>query len=669
MSSSCRASTVRAICSLLLGCLSTFDGLQAYQPAAIDPGLMRAAQPALGINDVFGRWTTRVRLVYDPDDAPAAFPPAKFLSLLANATSQWERVSGIRFEVTGTDASAPDDASLPTAQRDGLVRIFWGQTGGFAGLAGPEFGSFDQALGYFPYHDGDIKLNRDPASWESEEELVHTLAHELGHLIGLGHSENPVSMMYANPYNNLNFPREDDIRAVQALYGAGTGGVTPEKGVSEWKYSVPAAAAASVTQFLFKPNEVATTGAFLSLQSAPGTAITTLGSSAADGQLLRINAGGIGGFTNTADINIKAHVMVVDPDGYLWDDFDWQLQCNARFACSGGALGFIRTDILKTYAGTWRFYVVDTANNTLLLTQSLAVTAETIVNKPPRATVSAVQGATPAQVTITLAVTDSEGDDVTVTWHGPGQPLDRNNDGFNDGGFIEPVGSDGIAVHTIDYSQAGTYTLFVGLRDDSVRYGSSANGSSAGDGFSNLLRLRVILPLSGINGGVTLEAAQHGAPVPVSPVLSTIAAARDFASVSTAGVTSARYTMGASKDNGLSTATGFRSGDSILVAGAVKAQAADVGRAADIFVVIRAVIGASESWLYRDADGAFRPWSGAITDLRPAQQTSSLESSTVVEVYRGPVGVGTFQVFLGYKLDSSTTLHYTNGFLNLDVVN
>ncbi len=666
---STRRITIRFASSLLLGCLWAFAGAWAYEPGAIDPGLVRSAQPALGINEVFGRWTTKVRFVYDPDGAPAAFPPTKFLSLLGEATAQWERVSGIRFEVTGVDATAPDDANLPTAQRDGLVRIFWAETGGFAGLAGPEFGTFDQNLGYFTYYDGDLRLNRDPASWESDHEMVHTLAHEIGHLIGLGHSENPVSIMYANPYNNLTIPREDDIRAVQALYGAGSSGVTPQSGVSEWKYSVPAPAPASVTQFLFKPNESTAVGAFLSLQSAASNAITTLGSSAADGQLLRLNAGGIGGFTNTTDININARLIVVDPDGYFWDQFDWMLQCAARFACSGGALGFIRTEILKTYAGTWRFYVIDPASNTLLLTQSLAVTTEPVINKAPQASISAVQGPTPAQVTITLAITDSEGDDVTVTWHGPSQPLDRNNDGFNDGGFIEPVGSDGIAEQTIDYGVVGTYTLFVELTDDGARYGSSTHGSSAGEGFSNLLRLRVNLPLSGINGGVTLEAAQHGAPVPVNPTLSAIAAAREIPSVSTTGATSARYTIGASKDNGLTTATTFRPGDSILVAGAVKPQAADLGKAADIFVVIRAVIGGRESWLYRDAAGAFRPWSRIITDLRPALEMSSLGGSNVVEVYRGAVGVGTFQAFLGYKLDSSTTLHYTNGFLNLDVAN
>ena len=36
-----------------------------------------------------------------------------------------------------------------------------------------------------------------------------TMIHEVGHVIGLGHSDDPVSLMYANPYNSLNHLRID----------------------------------------------------------------------------------------------------------------------------------------------------------------------------------------------------------------------------------------------------------------------------------------------------------------------------------------------------------------------------------------------------------------------------------------------------------------------------
>ena len=74
-----------ALCVLLLAMSSAY----AWQPAAIDPGGIHAADPALGINDTFGRWNSKVRLVYDPDNAPSQYSQSKFLELLEQAIAQW----------------------------------------------------------------------------------------------------------------------------------------------------------------------------------------------------------------------------------------------------------------------------------------------------------------------------------------------------------------------------------------------------------------------------------------------------------------------------------------------------------------------------------------------------------------------------------------------------
>jgi hypothetical protein len=106
------------------------------------------------------------------------------------------------------------------------------------------FGDSELAHAYLPVLTdssglaGDIHFNEDPAILWSlgagvpSIDFLEVMTHEIGHALGLPHADSPDAIMY--PFHEYRFHGlgtgyllPEDIRAIQSLYGAGSGSVIP----------------------------------------------------------------------------------------------------------------------------------------------------------------------------------------------------------------------------------------------------------------------------------------------------------------------------------------------------------------------------------------------------------------------------------------------------------
>lgn len=153
----------------------------------------------------------------------------------------------------------------------------------------------------------------------------------------------------------------------------------------------------------------------------------------------------------------------------------------------------------------------------------------------------------------------------------------------------------------------------------------------------------------------------------VAKTPSSLLRSRDSATGLDVGIADGLFLYGASKDRGATTSTTFRAGENVIIATSVVPQAADLGRAADIFIVVRTTTALTDTWTYRDSNGLFVPWTTVIADLRPAASVGSLKDIEAFEVFAGTLVPAQHRIYVGYRLSGGTVLLYTSQALSLNV--
>ncbi|XP_072050835.1 matrix metalloproteinase-18-like [Amphiura filiformis] len=147
-------------------------------------------------------------------------PEADINRIMADSLKLWSDVSGLTF----TESTAAD--------ADFIIDFNTGAHGDGNPFDGP--GSV-LAHAYFPTTNpigGDAHFDDDEGFTQNTDagiDLFQVAAHEFGHSLGLGHSDDPNALMYAfyrGYIPNFVLP-EDDINGIQYLYGENTGAADP----------------------------------------------------------------------------------------------------------------------------------------------------------------------------------------------------------------------------------------------------------------------------------------------------------------------------------------------------------------------------------------------------------------------------------------------------------
>lgn len=156
---------------------------------------------------------------YDDTNRPSGIiaSSAQAVTRIQTSMNKWTAVCNVQFIYDGTSSAGPSRAP-PTNSSDGLNVVGWRAqgTGGQTGVAGVA-ASGPGPGGPFTIVEGDIALN-----YQFNPDVDTTILHEVGHMIGIDHSDVSNAVMSGPPltaYSGQTNLQADDIAACVALYG------------------------------------------------------------------------------------------------------------------------------------------------------------------------------------------------------------------------------------------------------------------------------------------------------------------------------------------------------------------------------------------------------------------------------------------------------------------
>lgn len=171
------------------------------------------------------RWPSGpIKWYYNPTGQPSGFSTDQYVATLQKGIAKWSAGCSVTFQYMGTNSTAT------AGNNDGVSVVAW---------QGPlsvnsTFGGYTQTYALVrntPPLLGEADIWLNPAKIGGLDELEGLITHEMGHFLGLAHSNNPASIMFSQPYHpSAGFDltlRGDDMTGCARLYGSAGIAATP----------------------------------------------------------------------------------------------------------------------------------------------------------------------------------------------------------------------------------------------------------------------------------------------------------------------------------------------------------------------------------------------------------------------------------------------------------
>lgn len=153
--------------------------------------------------------------------------------------------------------------------------------------------------------------------------------------------------------------------------------------------------------------------------------------------------------------------------------------------------------------------------------------------------------------------------------------------------------------------------------------------------------------------------------VPAGTAFAQSATATDIAGArfASTAATSARFSLGLSRNQGQTFETTALTTDSIRIIGTIVPEATQLNQPAQIYVVAES----GGRFFMRNASGAFVPWDGSVAALLPFRSNEVLGARHPVDFLTGSIPLpGRFNLFLGYQ-GSDNVLVYSRTPYSIDI--